>query len=355
MFYRFVKTGDEIMFPLSVAFSADTYGEREDDKLIISLARAQKSTSTSYAFRQQSFYQTLSGTNDPLVFKMSHKCNPATRRIGLFVEASNPMATEMNGGILHLSTTTNVSPCNNNVNTRPQQFMDAIQPLEPHNFCELSFNLSLTEFGAVEVAPRVSVAIQHPLHKAGPSSGDSASTKQKKAMQRKQTSMRGQSSKGQAGPGQSKDDVSAHDYWPDLYMQSYTIGAIEFVEPFVMSRMLFTALVWPRLNYSSTFQVAIREKTSSAQVLAAMEKANFHNVYRTGTSAAYSFLSWFDDVFCVTLEWPENIDSSSDDTEEVVLSMELRSSDAKALWELDSGMEDFVSTIFGGDIRVIKA
>lgn len=291
---------------------------------------------------------------------MSHKCNPAMRRIGLFVEASNPMATEMDGGIVHLSTSTNVSPCTEANSARPQQLLDSIHPLEPHNFCELSFNLSLTEFGIVEVAPRVSVAIQHPLHKTGSSSSsaDKAAAKsqqsqqQKGAMQRKSTSMKIQSPTLQGTPTKSKDEVSAHDHWPDLYMQSYVIGAIEFVEPFVMTKVLFSTLVWPRLKFRSTYRVTIGEKTSSAQVLEMMEKANFHNVFKTATSAAYSFLSWFDDVFCVMLGWPENTGSS--EGTEVILDMELRSSGAKALWELDIGMEDFVSTIFGGNTCVSK-
>lgn len=346
--YSIERAENDIMTPLSIAFSEDPFGVREDDKLIISLARAQKSTSTSYAFRQQSFYQTLSGTNDPVVFKMSHKCNPATRRISLFVEASNPMATEMGGGIVHMSTSANVSPCTDSSDVKPQQLMDSIRPLEPHHFCEMSFNLFLTDFGTVEVAPHISVAIQHPLHKAAPSSTNEGDNQLRKTLQRKPSMSKSQAIKTQLVAIKSKDEFSVQDYWPDLYMQPYTIGAIEFVEPFVMSKMLFSALVWPRLRFGNTYQITVRERVSSAQVLELMEKVNFHNVYRTETEAAYSFLSWFDDVFCITLKWSEDI-NDEEGVDGTVLDMEFRSSGAKALWEFDSRMDDFVSTIFGGN------
>lgn len=262
------------------------------------------------------------------------------------------MATEMGGGVVHLSTSGNVSPCNEVSNSRPQQLMDSIHPLEPHGSCELSFSLSLAEFGTVEIAPRISVAIQHPLHKAAPSS-----TKEKpvvtKKLQRKMSTVKPQNSKLLSAPIKSADEFSVQDYWPDLYMEPYVINAIEFIEPFVISNILFSALVWPRLEYITVYQIIVREKTSSSRILELMEKINIYNIFKTERGAAYSFLSWFDDVFCFTLQWPEDIDTN-EDAEEIVLDMELRSSGAKALWEFDAGINDFVSTTFGGKTYINK-
>lgn len=237
------------------------------------------------------------------------------------------------GGVLHFSLSPQATSWKTSSNTIE------ILRADPQGEQTHSFTIKATSFGDITITPRLTIAI--------PQHADSIEAKREaeKERRRKQEDFRralgslssdgegsatttsaaaavaakesaAQSAAGRAGGNTTASvqekavDEGWRSQWPDVLMDPYVIRAEEMIEPLPMGEDEFSNIVWMRLHAADIVHYCVDGCRDEMEMGIINDRMCTYGVYSVSKrvwsggkcfEGAYSFTSWFDNVFGLKL------------------------------------------------------
>ena len=312
-----------------------------DDAYYLGVASASASDATTSC---PSRAVLVSGQSDLFAVRTAHQLDAARRTVTVFVVLTNVSALPQLGGTLTLEPTASLRPraCTRTALTQ------ALLRTAPHTSRRMRFELALTCFAPTAVCARIALAVPKPgsattgdnnttttartgsrvampsISSAGTTgtatgapqgTGLTASARRGSGGSAGTMSLR-QKAAGAAAAAQDADAdgrAEAPARWPAVYTAMHAVAPFELVRPHAVPAHVFDA-GWARgdttARYCYTFAAHDGDawtRAKEALLSRAPARLHVHEVARrewargTHFHAAYSFASWFDDVFAMHL------------------------------------------------------
>lgn len=241
------------------------------------------------------------------------------------------------GGIIHFS----LSPQATSWTQKDTAGFNSAEILraEPQGMQNVAFTVSAAAFGDIEITPRLTVAIpqhadsieakreaekerrrkQEDFRRAlgslsSDGEGAATTTSAAAAVAAKessaQTAAAGRTGATTAAVQEKAVDEGWRSRWPDVRMDTYVIRAEEMVVPLPMPEDEFSAIVWMRLHAADIVYYRVDRCAPEMEIGIVDDRMRTYGVYSVSRRAwgggkcfegAYTFASWFDNVFALKL------------------------------------------------------